>query len=296
MSSVSFDPVAHLYDATRGFPEEVIQQIVAAIEKATNGDTQTRFLEVGVGTGRYAVPLAEAQHHYTGIDISEKMLSRLEEKLHAGDWQAQLQSWGSLPDEDATRNLNVQRFIHKDKQGAMRLTIADMTTIPFHDASFDVVIASHVFHLVSNWQEALQEIVRVLRPGGILIRSWEAKWQEHWKPGAHDIRNQWCTIVQELGGDTEHPGASDQEVTDWLHNKGFETEQLETLVWQRSTTPRAVFEGIAQRIWTSTQLIPDAIFAASLERLKQWMDEQYGDTLDQVLIQEQHVIIGKTQV
>jgi hypothetical protein len=28
MTSVSFDPVAHLYDATRGYPEEVTRQII----------------------------------------------------------------------------------------------------------------------------------------------------------------------------------------------------------------------------------------------------------------------------
>lgn len=296
MSPVSFDPVAHVYDATRGFPEEVMQQIVEVIEQATNENGQTRFFEVGVGTGRFAVPLVEAGHQYTGIDISEKMMGQLEEKLHAGRWQETSSPWGSMPDEDATRNLNVRRFIHKDKPGTMRIAIADMTAIPFHDASFDVVIAAHVFHLVNNWQQALQEIVRVLRPGGILIRCWEEKWEDLWKPGSRDIRNQWCTIVHELGGDTKHPGASDQEVTDWLHRQGFETEPLATLTWQRPTTPHAIFEGIAQRIWTSTQVVSDDIFAASLDRLNQWMDEQFGDAINEVFLQEKGVVISKTQI
>ncbi len=296
MSSVSFDPVAHLYDATRGFPELVTRQIVGAIEKATNANTQTRFLEVGVGTGRFAFPLAEAQHQYTGIDISEKMLSQLEEKLHTGGWQEKSLSWGSLPDEDAAQNLDVHHFIQEDRQGTMRLAIADMTAIPFHDAAFDAVIAIHVFHLVRDWQKALQEVVRVLRPGGVLVRCWEEKWQESWNPGTQDIRNQWCTFVHELGGNTEHPGTSDQAVTAWLQQQGFKTEQMDLLTWQRQTTARAIFEGIAQRAWTSTQLVPDTIFAASLERLQQWIDEHYGDAIDEVFTQEQRVIISRTLV
>ena len=135
-----------------------------------------------------------------------------------------------------------------------------------------------------------------MRPGGELLRCWEEKWQDQWKPGTEDIRNHWCTIVQELGGSTEHPGTSDQEVTEWLQKQGFETEQVEVLTWSRSTTPRAIFDGIAQRVWTSTQLVPDAIFATSLERLQQWMDEYYGDTLDKVFTQDQRVIISRTQV
>jgi ubiquinone/menaquinone biosynthesis C-methylase UbiE len=296
MSSVSFDSVAHLYDATRGFPEPVIQQIVAAIEKTTNANTQTRFLEVGVGTGRFAFPLAEAEHQYTGIDISEKMLSLLEEKLHAGGWQERSLAWGSLPDEDATRKLAAQHFVQKGKQGTMRLAIADMTAIPFYDASFDAVIAIHVFHLVPDWQKALQEVVRVLRPGGVLVRCWNENWNEDWKPDSHNIKTQWCTIVQELGGNTEHPGTSEQTVTEWLQQQGCKTEQVEALTWQRPTTARAIFEEIAQRAWTSTLLVPDTIFPASLERLWQWIEEQYGDSVDEEFTQEKRVIISRTLI
>ena len=296
MSSLSFDPVAHLYDATRGFPEEVIRQIVEAIEIAAGGTTQTRFFEVGVGTGRFAFPLAESGHRYTGIDISEKMLRQLRKKLVTTGWQEELLSWGGLSDEDLAQNPPVQRFVQKEKQGAIRLAIADMTDIPFYDGSFDAVLAVHVFHLVSNWQKALQEVIRVLRPGGMLLRCWEENWQEVWKPGSHDIKNHWCTIVQELGGSTEHPGTSDQAVTEWLQKQGFETEQVATLVWQRPTTPRAIFEGIAQRAWTSTQVVPDPIFTVSLQRLQQWLDEQYGESIDRVFTQEQHVIISRTRI
>ncbi len=296
MSSLSFDPVAHLYDATRGFPESVIRQIVTAIEQATNANTQTRFLEVGVGTGRFAFPLAAAEHQYTGIDISEKMLSRLEEKLRAGGWQEKSLSWGSLPDEDTTRNLAVQHFVQPGKQGTMRLAIADMTAIPFHDASFDAVIAIHVFHLVPDWQKALREVVRVLRPGGMLVRCWEEKWLEDWRPDSRNIKTRWCSIVQELGGSIEHPGASEQMVTAWLQQQGFSTQETELMTWQQPQTARAIFEEIAQRAWTSTRLVPDDIFAASLERLRHWIDEQYGDHIDEVFTIEKRTVLSRTVV
>ena len=296
MSSLSFDPVAHLYDSTRGFPEEVIRQVVESIGLTVNGNSQARFFEVGVGTGRFAFPLVTSGYQYTGIDISEKMLSQLLKKLLAAGWQEEVLPWGNMPDEDLAQNPPVQRLVHKENQGAIRLAIADMTAIPFSDASFDVVMAIHVFHLVSNWQKALQEAMRVLRPGGVLIRCWEENWQEYWKPGSHDIKNHWCTIVQELGGSTEHPGTSDQVVTEWLQKQGFETEQIAILRWQRRTTSRSIFEGIAQRAWTSTQVVPDTIFAASLERLQEWLEERYGEDIDKVFTQEERVIISKTQL
>ena len=297
MTSISFDPIAHVYDTLRGYPETVTQQIVTAMDTAVEGTPQTRLLEIGVGTGRFAFPFASLGRHYTGIDISQKMLDRFEEKLRAAHWQEESLAWGSLPDEDKTRTLNVQRFVSPNKLATMRLVIADMTALPFHDASFDAVIASHVFHLVSEWQQALKEVRRILRPGGVLVRCWNEQWNNRWKPDAPTIRGQWSRIVQELGGSTRHPGTSEQEVTAWLQAQGMETEQQEVLVWQQTLTPRVLFESIARRQWTSASVVPEPIFSTALERLRQWLDNHYGATaLDEPFIEEQHVIIGKTHM
>ena len=291
MASISFDPVAHAYDATRGYPEEVARQIGEQIDKAANGNGQTRFLEVGVGTGRIAFPIAKSGRNYTGIDISEKMLSVLEGKLRAAGWQKESLEWGSLPDEDAARKLEVRRFVQAEGQGAMRLLVSDMTDVPFHDASFDAVIAVHVFHLVSEWQSALQEVLHLLRPGGVLLRCWD----EGGRSGPLDIRREWRRIVRELGGSTERPGGTEQVVTAWLQERGLQTEKLTVLTWEQIETPRAHFQSIAQRLWSSTWSVPDDIFAASVERLQQWVDENYGATIDDQYKQERHFVIERTK-
>jgi len=296
MSSVSFDPVAHMYDVTRGFPEEIARQLAQKIDQAADGNAQTRFLEVGVGTGRFAVPLVELGRQYTGIDISEKMLSRLEEKLLAAGWREMPLAWGSVVDEDAARKLAVRRLAHEEKRGSMRLLVADMTDMPFLDQAFDAVLAVHVFHLVRNWQEALQEILRVLRPGGVLVRCWEDKWEEDWKPGPDDIRRQWSKIVHELGGNTDRPGVGEQVVTAWLQQQGFATEQFAVLAWEREVTPRAIFESVKQRLWTSTMFVPDDIFAASIERLSVGAEAFKKKTIDDKYAQPQRFVISRTRI
>lgn len=45
----------------------------------------------------------------------------------------------------------------------------DMLNIPFDEASFDLLIANHVLEHVSDDARALQEISRVLKPGGFAI-------------------------------------------------------------------------------------------------------------------------------
>jgi len=66
MPGISFDRAAEYYDNTRGFPEGVDEQIRAAIVNYTGASFNTRFLELGVGTGRIALPFIQAGYDYSG--------------------------------------------------------------------------------------------------------------------------------------------------------------------------------------------------------------------------------------
>jgi SAM-dependent methyltransferase len=107
------ESIADVYD-------ELYQQLdpsdaVAAIRSLANGKP---VLELGVGTGRIAVPLAEAGVDVSGIDISEPMLARLRAKtnrvkLHQSDFAeiaidgafgvvfVAFNTFFTLPDQDA---------------------------------------------------------------------------------------------------------------------------------------------------------------------------------------------------
>src|SRR5579862_6157046 len=142
--SISFDRAASYYDATRGYPPDVEQAIGQAIVAAAAATPATRFLEIGVGTGRIALPVIALGFDYTGVDISAAMMDRLREKLE-----------------------DIERATGQHPRAT--LLEADMQALPFDDAHFDVVIAAHVFHLVGDPARAWQEAMRVLRPGGVLL-------------------------------------------------------------------------------------------------------------------------------
>ena len=293
MPSLSFDQVAHAYDATRGYPDVVAHQIAQAIERVANATTQTRFLEVGIGTGRIAFPLASLGHIYTGVDISEKMVAQLQEKLRATHWQEQSLPWGGLSDEDTKQPSVVRRYVNPEQSASLRLVMSDITKLPFRKASFDTAIAVHIFHLVDGWQRAVQEVLQALRPGGVLLHCWD----EHGKLDVQDISEEWQRIVISLGGKTRRPGASSVHfVTEWLTNHGLQTQKIQAVNWERSITPREIIENITLRLWSNTWSIPDSIFVPAAQRLTAWANERYSTDMDTPRIQDCRFVISKTVV
>lgn len=133
MTAWSFDRAADFYDATRALPSDVHAGITAMLLTELSG--RGTCLEIGVGTGRIALPLLAADVPLVGVDISPKMLRRLVDNA--------------------------------DRRCA--LAVADVTALPFTAAAFGAVLASHVLHLIGDWRAAVDEAVRVLGPGAVLL-------------------------------------------------------------------------------------------------------------------------------
>ncbi len=124
---IPFDRVADVYDATRGLPPRVLARATGVLSELLRG---RRVLEVGVGTGRYAVPLQKSGIRVVGVDIAPRM---------------------------------VERGLQK---GMRDVVFADGARLPFRDKSFEAATTNHVLHLVADWRNVLREIERVLRPEG----------------------------------------------------------------------------------------------------------------------------------
>jgi SAM-dependent methyltransferase len=78
------EPIAQRYDADSAdmFEPEVVEPSVdLLVELAAGGDA----LELGIGTGRLALPLSRRGVHVHGIDVSPAMVAKLREKPGADD-------------------------------------------------------------------------------------------------------------------------------------------------------------------------------------------------------------------
>src|SRR5579859_1522595 len=92
--SLSFDRVAGQYDGTRGYPPGVSDAIAAGMMRYGPLEPGSSALEIGVGTGRIALPLLARGVNITGVDISERMTARLREKYDAERAARPNQPWG----------------------------------------------------------------------------------------------------------------------------------------------------------------------------------------------------------
>lgn len=260
MPGISFDRAVEYYDATRGHGEGVAERIRDAIIKQTGADQTTRFLELGIGTGRIALPFIQAGYDYTGIDLSQPMMDKLEQKL---------------ADDPAKAT-----FRYQLQQG-------DITSLSFPDNSFDVIITVHVLHLIDNWQAAIDEARRVLRkPGGKLILGYDdisSSTADQDRFVMH-IRKRWAAIMEELGykeGKVHNRPTvygPEAEATIYLKSIGAKVQAVDLTEYQTPPlSPRDMFERIKQRMYSRDWKTPDDIHAEGVKRLEKWLNEDYAD-------------------
>jgi SAM-dependent methyltransferase len=122
------------YDEARYKLESHIPACLDAI-----GVSDKKVLEIGLGQGAESEQLIRRGAHWTGLDLTEESVRRVQIRLEL-------------------RNL-----AHDDVwQGSA-------THIPAPDASFDLVFSHGVLHHVPDILAAQAEIHRVLRPGGRLV-------------------------------------------------------------------------------------------------------------------------------
>ena len=72
--SVPFDRAASFYDQTRTLSPDAAKRVTELLSDELAG--VERALEIGVGTGRIALPLVDAGVRLVGVDLSAPMLAR----------------------------------------------------------------------------------------------------------------------------------------------------------------------------------------------------------------------------
>jgi SAM-dependent methyltransferase len=143
-----FDDLAEGWDErTRAGSPEHLAPLAAGLLRV---ELPERALEIGTGTGTGALLISREfpQARVRGIDISEEMVRRAKKRVGL------------------------------DPEGRVAFRVADASSLPYEDESFDLVAEL-------NMPPFFSEIARVLRPGGFVVHA--SSWGDatpFWTPDA----------------------------------------------------------------------------------------------------------------
>ncbi len=237
--SVVFDDAAGYYDETRGFPPGLEGAAIGAIVRAGAFSPEMRVLEIGVGTGRIALPLASYVHALVGVDLSAAMLARLRAK------------WRGEP------------------VWSLR---GDATRLPLRAASMDGAVAVHVFHLIPNWRDALQELARVLRPSARLVSAYSDR--SDTPSTVHDLlRQAWDEAVGQE--QTRNVGVSRDEYATFLADAGWrQVGEPEVVAYTQARTPREHIDLMERRRWSSCWRLDDEVIERGVAAMRAVLDRE----------------------
>jgi SAM-dependent methyltransferase len=124
-----------IYEAKGIFQKNPSPGVLAAINHF--GEKKlSRILDLGCGTGRHAMVLLERGFEVYGCDSSEEALGVVANLMENSDFRK-----------------------------------CDMTSLPYNSDFFDGIICNHVIQhgLLADAREASGEMLRILRPGGLLF-------------------------------------------------------------------------------------------------------------------------------
>jgi ubiquinone/menaquinone biosynthesis C-methylase UbiE len=236
--SVSFDRAAGFYDDTRRFSAGVSVAQTAQLREALRGvDGPT--LEIGIGTGRVALPLVAAGQRLVGVDLSFAMLARLREKS---------------PDQPP-------------------LVQADATVLPFRDGVFGGALVAHVLHLVSDWQVVVSELRRVVRPGGVLLVTRGAQ-----RAGS-GLHAEITRRARSAAGWTMPPGRLDDlaALDEYIRAAGGAATSLAAIPTDEASTAEEALWAIETNLMSWTWELTNEARVAAAREVREWVTQTYGD-------------------
>jgi len=165
------------------------------VATALDLNSEDRVLELGCGVGRIGRELAPHCAHWTGVDISERMISHARERLgHLGNaefFQLERTSLDRIADDSLTKAYSVAVLCHMDKE--------------------DLYLY-------------LQELHRTVRPGGVIyVETWNLAHPIGWKRWEYEVSN-WRRSEQRQRKDVaRNQFCTPDEFQLYVRQAGFQT-------------------------------------------------------------------------
>lgn len=234
---LSFDRLAAIFDDRRALPPDALTALHNVFAAMVDGGLRT-LIEPGAGTGRIAIPALAAGFRVTALDISAPMLEVLKQRLDA------------IP----------------ELRDRCEIVPGDATALSFDDDSFDAAVLAQVLYLIPAWEGALDEAVRVVRPGGrvLLVQertalspaltAWDAAWRKAVEAAGH-------RHIPQVPGDEEAVGALAERTA------SLRIDPLASWAFGQSVADALAGLGRLRPLYPD---LDDAAWAAAVDAFRRW--------------------------
>jgi len=237
MIKADYSKIASFYDKGRSLSEQNTVLWLDRIAELSGASRGARVLDLGCGTGRFSLPMANRLgFDVTGADSSADMLARAKQK---------------------------------DADSEVSWMLVDAHALTFPEDSFDVVFMSHLLHHVDSPLTVLQECHRVLAPSGVVLIRYGAMDQIR-----HDVEHTFFPQVIEID---EPRTPTRESTEQWLLEAGFVDLSSEEIVQQTYQTGAAHLNAARAKSTSVLSMISEESFQAGIQRLAEHVDRNSDD-------------------
>jgi SAM-dependent methyltransferase len=237
MEKADYSKIAPSYDKGRALSDKNIDLWLGLVSRYARLQDGARVLDLGCGTGRFAIPMARRfGYRVTGADSSGEMLARAQEK-----------------DTDG--------LVHWDRQDAQNLT--------YDDGVFDIVFMSHLLHHLISPIAVLKECRRVLTESGVVANRYGSIEQIR-----DDVEHRF--FPEALAFDEKRTPCANQ-VERWMKEAGFSTVVTVDVVQQTFETAEARLTAARVKSISVLTLISPEAYHRGLQNLSAYIQENPGD-------------------
>ena len=220
----------------------VSSEIMFSVLDLTYAKPAMRILDMAAGTGRVSIPLAEAGLKVTSVDVSDKMLQQIAVKTDQ----------------------------------PIETHVASAEDLPFKDSSFPLIALARALYLIEDWEGALHEMARVLKPDGYFLHEWGSG-----EPGTVIVRlrERLRERLLEMGVQPIfHPGARcEADVMEKLIALGFKEKGAITTGRGIDMTLQGFIDKIANRECSYLWGVSTDISDQAITELTNWTEQEFGN-------------------
>ena len=233
VKKADYSKIAEYYDRGRTSAGPIIDLWMGLIAKYVQPTPESQILDIGCGTGRFTLPMANRFNcRVTGADSSREMLEKAREK---------------------------------DRKRIVQWDVQDIQNMTYDNESFDAVFMSHLLHHCESPKKALRECHRILKGHGTLLIRYGAT--EHIR---EDVEH---TFFPETLAIDEARTQSIQTIEKWLKDAGFYGVTTEEVEQRTFETGKDHLEAAKIKNTSVLGMISQEAFDYGIQKLAEYVEE-----------------------